>query len=98
MSQDSLEKQLNPLQVAVENDQLMSSAQKRFYASEQCDEARKQLQALVDSDQYETNPSYHLANPLSFIERHLYYLSIRPPIELNGYISNLKLMTRIRNT
>jgi len=98
MHQNHLDQSTEPQRLTIENDQLMSSAQKRFYISPQCDIAREQLQALVDNNQYDTRSPYYATSSLSFIERHLYYLSQHPTLELNGYISNLKLMTRIRSS
>lgn len=74
----------------------MTPSQKRFYVSERCDSAREALQNLVDSPQYDTESSYFSSNTLDFVDRHLHYLSTHPTIELQGYISNLKLMTRVR--
>src|SRR4051812_10375633 len=78
---------------SIENDQLMSPTQKRFYASETCNEARAQLQALVDNPKYNTDSDYYQTSSLDFVERHLYHLSTHPNTNLLGYISNLKLMT-----
>lgn len=94
---DIVEEPLNTEDITVKGDRLISLAQKRFFASEQCDEAREQLQAIVDSGQYDTQSSYYAASSFSFIERHLNYLSLHPNLGIHGYISNLKLMTRIRS-
>jgi hypothetical protein len=75
---------------------LLTPAQRRFYASEQCTAAHMALQQMVDNPQYNTDSSYFSGNELSFIDRHLYYLSTHPATLVEGYISNLKLMTRIR--
>lgn len=82
---------------AVENNQLVSPAQKRFYASEVCVEARERLQALVRNPDYNTDPPHAKGNPLPFVDRHLHHLSMHPGINLDGYISNLKLMTSIKH-
>lgn len=68
-------------------------AQKRFYASEQCIAARKALQRMVDDQRYDTDSPYYRQNALGFIERHLHYLSTHPIVNVDGYLSNLKLMT-----
>jgi len=75
---------------------IMTSVQKRFYVSEQCLTARVALQHMVDSPLYDTNSSYFNGNELGFVDRHLYYLSTHPTMQLEGYLSNLRLMTRIR--
>jgi hypothetical protein len=79
-----------------DTDTVMTSTQRRFYASEQCLTARMALQHMVDSQQYNTGSSYFNGNELGFVDRHLYYLSTHPTTPLDGYLSNLKLMTRIR--
>jgi len=76
---------------------LLTHAQKRFYASSACEEARELLQALVDDPAYNTDPSRLMDNFTTFVERHLYYLSGHPQTNLNGYISNLKLMTSTKH-
>lgn len=74
----------------------LTAAQKRFYASDDCSSARLALQQLVDNPQYETDSSYFSGSELLFIDRHLWYLSTHPGINLTGYLSNLKLMTRTK--
>ena len=75
---------------------VMTLVQKRFYASERCITARMELQQLVDSPKFNTEFSSFDGNDLGFVDRHLYYLSTHPGTRVEGYISNLKLMTRIR--
>jgi len=75
---------------------VMTSAQSRFYASEQCLVARMALQQLMDSPQYNTDSDHFSGHALGFVDRHLHYLSTHPSTLVNGYISNLKLMTRVR--
>jgi len=84
-------------QYADDNSISMTPARKRFYASEQCLTARMALQLMVDSALYDTESSYFNGYaPLGFVDRHLHYLSTHPATRLEGYLSNLKLMTRIR--
>jgi hypothetical protein len=84
------------LQTPADTTPTMSPAQKRFYASEEYVMAREALQQLVDNEQYDTDSDYFKSNELEFVERHLYYLSTHPTTKVDGYISNLKLMTRVR--
>lgn len=74
----------------------MTLVQKRFFASEQCTAARKALQRMVDNPQYNTDSSYYKVSRLQFVDRHLHYLSMNPAVGLEGYISNLKLMTSLK--
>lgn len=80
----------------IEGDVATAPAQSRFYASEKCLTARMALQQLVDSPQYNTDSSHFDSGALGFVDRHLYYLSTHSTTLVDGYISNLKLMTRIR--
>jgi len=71
-------------------------ARAKFYASERCEAARIMLDKLVHSTDYDTESTYYV-DSLEFCERHLDYLSRHPNLELNGYMSNLRLMTRKRS-
>lgn len=81
----------------INNQQITSNTysmnQKRFYASEQCSNARLALQQLVDNPQYNTENISYSGATLTFTDRHLQYLSTHPLVKIDGYISNLKLMT-----
>lgn len=81
-----------PQQYTIKNNQLPSAAQLRYYTSDQCQEARVQLEALVSNSQYNTGPLGFDQDTSSFVDRHLYYLSMHPNTKLDGYISNLKIM------
>ncbi|HSX16122.1 MAG TPA: hypothetical protein VLF40_04995 [Candidatus Saccharimonadales bacterium] len=76
--------------------QTQTLAQKRFYASEQCATARRALERMVEDQHYDTDSLYYRQNALDFIERHLHYMSTHLIVNVEGYISNLKLMTRKR--
>lgn len=76
----------------------LTQAQKRFYASDVCEEARRLLQILADDSAYSTEPPPLTGNYTPFVERHLYHLSTHPQTNVNGYISNLKLMTSIKRS
>lgn len=67
----------------------------KYYDSDQCREAKQLLQQLVDNPQYDTTSKYYGASSAGFVERHLQYLSTHSVKNLEGFISNLKLMTRI---
>lgn len=81
-----------PQQYTVQNNQLASAAQQRYYASDVCQQARNQLKALADNPQYNTGPADLDQDTRSFVDRHLYYLSMHPNTKLEGYVSNLKVM------
>lgn len=77
----------------IEKSQSVSLMQRRFYDSPLCDDAREQLQALVDNPKYDTDSTYFETQPSGFVDRHLHYLSMNPRTDVTGYISNLKVMT-----
>lgn len=95
MDSEQVLRQASP-EYTLANNQVVTHSQKRFYASEECLTARMALQQLVDSSQYDTDSSYFEKYELGFVDRHLYYLSTHPTTLTEGYISNLKLMTRVR--
>jgi len=76
----------------------LTHTQRRFYTSSLYVEARDLLQVLVDSPEYDTSPSRFTNSSVTFVERHLHYLSVNPQVKLSGYISNLKLMTRAKRS
>ena len=92
MSTDTSPSSTHTTRITDDTAAAMTPAQKRFYASEECASAREALQRMVDSSQYATDSS----RAADFVERHMHYLSTHPTTTLAGYISNLKLMTRIR--
>lgn len=76
---------------------VMTTAQRRFYASDQCLMIRQTLQEMVDSPKYNTDSDYFSrGGTLGFVDRHLYYLSTHTSVNVVGYISNLKLMAGAR--
>lgn len=84
-------------QSAAEGDGLvMTSSQKRFYVSEECLMARETLQNMVDNPTYNTDSDYFSGSTLGFVDRHLYYLSTHAGTNVEGYLSNLRLMTSAR--
>jgi len=93
MSPDNKDSKSNLPQAVTEGKVTMTYAQQHFFASEQCATARKALQQLVDNPAYNTDSSYFKNSDLEFVDRHLYYLSTHPGVNLQGYISNLKIMT-----
>lgn len=94
--EQSLEK--TSLAYRIENNQLITGAQQRFYASDLCKEARELLQALANSPDYNTDPSPLINDPVSFVERHIQHLSMYPKTNLHVYISNLKIMTSAKRS
>jgi hypothetical protein len=72
----------------------LSRGQLKFYASEACQLAQEALRELVESPAYDTDSDYFISSSRDFTDRHLDYLSKNPTVNVAGYLSNLKLMTR----
>ena len=62
----------------------------------------KALQELADNPLYNTVSSYstdtaqYPDHSRTFVQKHMHYLNIHPKLDALTYISNLRLMTRIR--
>lgn len=73
-----------------------------FYNSEEGVEIKLALQAMLSDTNYSTEATYsantelHEDNLISFVEKHMTYLDQHPAIDARNYLSNLRLMTRIR--
>lgn len=81
----------------------MSSFKKvNFYDTEEAASAKKKLLVMVDDTTYNTESSYsanldtYPDNRIPFVDKHMSYLKAHPAIQPDQYISNLRLMTRIR--
>jgi hypothetical protein len=73
-------------------------ANNKYYASEQCKEARQALQRMVEDGLYNTELSRSTDKSINFVDHHLEYLSTHKVANLAGYISNLKLMTSLKRS
>ena len=73
---------------------VLTHAQQRFYESAECAEVRTMLQMIIDAPACSTHASRYEGGDTEFIERHIRYLSQRPGINIDGYISNLRIMTK----
>lgn len=73
-----------------------------FMTSEEGIRAKEVLSLMVSDSRYMTEPSFsadsekYADNRIPFIDKHLAYLRNHPATNLDHYLSNLKLMTRIR--
>jgi len=58
----------------------------------------KELKAMAASPNYITEPSYSptSSEPVSFVDKHIKYLSTHQKLNHEQYLSNLKLMTKVR--
>lgn len=74
----------------------------RFIGSEEAVEVEKVLQLMVNDDSYVTETSYstnselYPDNQIPFVDKHMNYLNAHPSTDPKQYVSNLRLMTRVR--
>lgn len=82
----------------------MSSSYMKSRAKHYIDEPEilLELQAMVEDEKYRTVPGYTIDdttypdNAIPFIEEHLAYLRKHPKLDPAHYLSNLRLMLKIR--
>jgi hypothetical protein len=73
-----------------------------FYTSPEGVDTKRLLESMVANDIYNTDPTYtantllYPDNIIPFIDKHMQYLLNHPTIDPRNYISNLRLMTRLR--
>lgn len=73
-----------------------------FFESEEGIEVKKSLQHMAEDlafntkSTYSANSTLHPDNRITFVEKHMAYLNTHPAINPREYISNLRLMTRVR--
>jgi hypothetical protein len=73
-----------------------------FFVSEQGIDIKTQLQLMVANDSYNTKSSYsangdlYSDNMMPFIDKHMNYLGDHPSVDPMQYMSNLRLITRLR--
>lgn len=82
----------------------MSPAKRRdiFLESDEGKVIRRTLREMAVNSSYNTASTYtpntlkYPTNIISFVDRHIDYLSTHPNLEASKYIANIKLMTRVR--
>lgn len=73
-----------------------------FYSSDEGVDAYRQLKAMeadanfVTRSAYAADTSKYPDNTISFVDKHMTYLHTHPNTDVQGYISNLRLMNRIK--
>jgi len=73
---------------------------KKFLASEEATSLRAELEKMVTSPLFNTKSTYSpasLDSDLLFVDKHMTYLSKHPTTNPQQYLSNLRLMTRLRS-
>lgn len=80
-----------------------TASKRRFYDSEEAAAIKAILTAMERDISYNTESSYsanevdHPEHNISFIDKHMHYLSEHPKVNPQQYLSNLRLMTRRRS-
>lgn len=73
-----------------------------FLDSPEAAEAKAALRLMASDDAYNTRSSYiangtnYPDNLIPFVDKHMNYLNTHPSIDHRQYLSNLRLMMRIR--
>lgn len=73
-----------------------------FTTSQNGIDTLRQLEAMASDDGYNTPASYsantalYPDNLISFVDKHMLYLKTHTTVNTQHYISNLKLMTRLK--
>jgi hypothetical protein len=78
----------------------INSRQQAFFDSEVASIAKSELKLMDKDPQYNTQGTFsarYTGHVMPFVERHMKYLSEHPKLDAQHYLSNLKLMTRIKS-
>jgi hypothetical protein len=70
----------------------------KYLSSEEARLALEELEMMEKSPEYKTESSYSPSSEerLSFVDKHVKYLSTHQSLDYRHYLSNLKLMTKIK--
>jgi len=70
----------------------------KFMASEAAELIRENLTKMMDDPEFNTVSTYSPTSVerMLFVDKHMKYLSQHPNLNPDHYLSNLRLMTRIR--
>jgi len=81
-----------------EDRETMTIRNKKFFDSDEAISLRKILVCMAESDEYNTRSMYSTLdkNGLTFVDKHMNYMSQYPNLNHSQYVLNLKLMTKIR--
>lgn len=73
-----------------------------FWESPAGIQVKDSLKEMAEDERYNTDSSYsantdaHPDNLISFVDKHMNYLSTHPSTNPEHYLANLRLMTRLR--
>ena len=77
------------------------ASRKDFFTSLEGESAQTILESMVADAAYNTEPTYSANTTLypdhliPFVDKHMQYLSQHPAVQIDHYISNLRLITRL---
>jgi len=77
-----------------------SLSRREFLSSKEADSLREELQKMVDDPQYNTIVRYSTLTNSSkseFVQKHMEYMSKYPTMKHTQYVSNLRLMTKLKS-
>ena len=77
-----------------------SLSAQRFLDSEEAVEIRETLQEMMADPEFNTKSMYSstAGGDVLFVDKHMDYLSQHTGLNVNHYLSNLRLMTRVRTS
>lgn len=81
----------------------ITASQRKFLDSQEGQLLRQALSNMEKDAAYNTTSSYisngvkYPGNNISFVDKHMLYLVEHPKMDPRQYLSNLKLMTRIKS-
>ncbi len=73
-----------------------------FFATQEGDEFKQTLREMerdnsfITESGYSANAELYPDHSISFVDRHVAYIKAHPSTDPSQYLSNLKLMTRVR--
>jgi hypothetical protein len=80
----------------------MQKTRKNFFDTEEGKDIKRKLQQMTGDSTYNTTASYssntalYPDNLMPFVDKHMNYLINNPKLEAGIYLTNVKLITRIR--
>lgn len=80
--------------------EIINTRAKSFFKSEEGKLLRQELIRMTQNKLYNTRTTYSTcdANGLSFVDKHMRYMSQYPNLNYSQYVSNLKLITKLTST
>lgn len=73
-----------------------------FYASQEAVQIRQALEDMLEDSKYNTQASYtangeeYPDHEIPFVDKHMSYLNTHPSVDIDHYLANLRLITKVR--